>query len=211
MPRNKFKTRATIVSAAYKLFRRHGFARVSMDEVAHAAGLTKRTLYSHFASKDALLESVLLEQQDLALAAFATFGRELTGSPEEIAHRYFDELFRWSGEPRWPGSGFTRLAMELADLPGHPARRIASRHKRLLEAQLAEVLADAGLADAAAVARQIWILSEGAIALMLIHGDRSYCKSAETAALTLVRGAKVGTASAPAHRAELRARRAQRM
>ena len=59
----------------------------------------------------------------------------------------------WSDQPRWLGSGFTRLVVELADLPGHPARVVARRHKALLERQLAELLARAGIADATDAAR----------------------------------------------------------
>ncbi len=188
MARRKDVTRVLIMDAAYGLFRQRGYTRVSVDEIADAAGLTKRTLYSHFDSKDDLLKAVLETQHATAFAAFLNFGRKLVGTPRDVIHTYFAELFRWSGRPKWPGSGFTRLAMELADLPGHPARRIASRHKKLLEAHLAEALASAGVTDAAARARQVWILSEGAIALMLIHGDRSYCKAAEDAAQVIVAG-----------------------
>ena len=187
MSQKKDQTRTQIMDAAYGLFRQRGYTRVNVDEIAEAAGITKRTLYSHFDSKDALLEAVLEAQHATAFAAFQTFGRKLVGSPSEMVATFFAELFRWSGEPKWPGSGFTRLATELADLPGHPARRIASRHKKLLEAHLAEAFAEAGLADAADRARQVWILSEGTIALMLIHGDRSYCKAAEDAAQSLIR------------------------
>jgi AcrR family transcriptional regulator len=187
MRSKKEQTRKLIMDAAYTLFRRRAFARVNVDEIADAAGVTKRTLYDYFESKDALLTAVLDDQNELALAAFQTFGRNLAGTPEEIISSLFDELLRWSGKPRFPGSGFTRLAMELADLPGHPARRIASRHKQLLEAALAEMLAKAGLADATRHARQIWLLCEGAMALVLIHGDRTYCKAAQQAALLLVR------------------------
>ena len=186
MPRKSSETRGRIVDAAYTLFRRQGYTRASMDEIASSAEITKRTLYSHFESKDALLASVLEDQHAMALAAFQTFGQALSGSPAAIIRTFFAELLRWSARPRWPGSGFTRIAMELADLPGHPARKIASRHKRQLEAYLAEALARAGAADAEDLARKIWILSEGAMALMLIHGDRAYCLSAEEAALALV-------------------------
>jgi hypothetical protein len=115
-------------------------------------------------------------------------GRQLVGKPETIVRLLFADLLKWSSTSRWAGSGFTRLAMELADLPGHPARRIASAHKRLLETHLAEALAAAGVKSAASCARQIWVLSEGAMALMLIHGDRSYCKAAEKAALSVIAG-----------------------
>ena len=46
----------------------------------------------------------------------------------------FSELAKWSTKPGWTGAGFTRLVMELADLPGHPARAVAHRHKAAMEA-----------------------------------------------------------------------------
>jgi AcrR family transcriptional regulator len=186
MPRKKDQTRTQIMDAAYILFRQRGYTRVNVDEISAAAGVTKRTLYSHFKSKDALLQAVLEAQDAMAFAAFQTFGKKLTGTPERIVRIFFQELMKWTGKPRFPGSGFTRLAMELADLPGHAARRIASRHKRLLEAHLAKVLDGAGLADAKTCARQLQILCEGVMALALIHGDKSYCAAAEEAALALI-------------------------
>jgi AcrR family transcriptional regulator len=193
MRRKKEKTRKQITDAAYVLFRRSGFTRVNVDDIAKAAGITKRTLYSHFPSKDALLEAVLREQHTMAFAAFRTFGDKLQGNAEEIASIYFKELVRWATQPKWPGSGFTRLAMELADLPGHPARRMASRHKRLMEEHLANVLEGAGLANPQLRARQIWILTEGSMAMALIHGDKSYLQTAGQAAQELVRTAKGST------------------
>ena len=92
---------------------------------------------------------VLEAQHQLALAAFKTFGDRLSGSPEAIIDGLFRELAVWADRPRWAGSGFTRLVIELADLPGHPARLIARRHKAMLEAHLAELLARSGVEPAA--------------------------------------------------------------
>jgi hypothetical protein len=77
--------------------------------------------------------------------------------------------------------------IELADLPGHPARAIARRHKALLEAHLGELFKRAGVKEAHRRAREIWLLSEGAISLMLVHGDRSYATAAAEAAKRLLR------------------------
>jgi AcrR family transcriptional regulator len=141
MPRNPEPTRKRIREAAYRLFRAHGYNRVTMDEIAAGARLTKRTLYHHFESKDQLLADVLEAQHDLALQAFRTFGDRLSGSPEAIVTTMFQDLAVWADRPRWAGSGFTRLVIELADTPGHPARRIARRHKARLEDCLADLLA----------------------------------------------------------------------
>ena len=112
--------------------------RVTVDEIAAAAKITKRTLYSHFKSKDALLTEVLEAQHELAFSAFQTIGEKLSGTPEAIIDTFFNELDIWSSKPRWTGSGFSRLVVELADLPGHPARKVAKRHKAILEGHLAE-------------------------------------------------------------------------
>ena len=187
MPRSAEKTRKQIIERAYRLFRRHGYGRVTMDDIAAEAKLTKRTLYHHFTSKDQLLASVLEAQHQLALQAFRTFGDRLSGSAEAIVEGMFRELAVWADRPRWAGSGFTRLVIELADLPGHPARLIARRHKAQLEECLAELLERSGVRKARELARAVWLLSEGAISLILVHGNRGYSAAASEAAKTLVR------------------------
>ena len=186
MVRSAAKTRGRILDAAYVLFRKKGFTRVSVDEIAEASGITKRTLYAHFVSKDQLLATVLDAQHHLAFDAFQTFGSKLSGTAGEMVAAIFEELATWAARPRWAGSGFTRLVIELADLPGHPARKIAKQHKALLESHLAQLLAAAGIPAAKYRARELWLLFEGAMVLALIHGDRAYIGAASEAARILL-------------------------
>ena len=190
MARTAPATRRHILETAYELFYRKGFARVGVDRVAERAGVTKRTLYYHFRSKDALLAAVLAFHHDLALARIAQWSARLAGDVEATIDALFTDLADWAARPRWAGAGFTRLVMELADLPGHPARAIARRHKRAVEEWLAGELARRDVADPAARARDIVLLLEGSMALMLIHGDRAYAEAAARAAKRLVAPAK---------------------
>jgi AcrR family transcriptional regulator len=187
MPRSRAKTRRKILDAAYALFRQRGYSRVTMDDISERAKLTKRTLYNHFESKDQLLADVLEAQHELALQAFRTFGDGLSGSAQSIVEAMFLDLSNWTKSPRWAGSGFTRFVIELADLPGHPARSIARRHKAQLEACLSDLLAEAGASEPAALARSIWLLTEGAMVLILIHGNRGYAEAASETAVALAR------------------------
>jgi hypothetical protein len=57
----------------------------------------------------------------------------------------------------------------------------------LLESQFAAQLEQAGLARPRQCAREIWLLAEGAISLMLVHGDRRYAAAAAQAARKLLR------------------------
>ncbi|MEL7310983.1 MAG: TetR/AcrR family transcriptional regulator [Pseudomonadota bacterium] len=50
------------MQAASGLFMDIGFARTSMDAIAHDAGVSKQTVYSHFANKDALFRSCILNK-----------------------------------------------------------------------------------------------------------------------------------------------------
>jgi AcrR family transcriptional regulator len=186
MPRDRAKTRERILNAAYVLFHRKGFDRIGVGEIAAAATVTKRTLYNHFKSKDALLAECLKSQNELALAGFKSWGDRLSGSCEPMIDEMFAELYRWSAKPRWSGSGFTRVAMELADLPGHPARVMARQHKARLGDYLTELLDKADVESPREKARTLWILSEGAMILTLILGDRSYVATAQRAAKILV-------------------------
>jgi AcrR family transcriptional regulator len=51
-----------IINAARKLFTKYGYKKVSMDEIASEAGVTKKTVYSHFKDKDSLFEYFVNEE-----------------------------------------------------------------------------------------------------------------------------------------------------
>jgi AcrR family transcriptional regulator len=53
------RTRAAILDAAARGFGQHGFAGLSMDELAADSGVTKPTIYAHFGKKEALFDATL--------------------------------------------------------------------------------------------------------------------------------------------------------
>lgn len=182
MGRDKSRTRLRILDAAFECFYRSGFSRVSVDEIAEKAGLTKRTVYSHFESKDQLAAAVFERQSALSIDRIEGWASGSGNSPRELVDAIFTGLRNWASGPNWNGSGFSRIAIELAELPGHPARRIGEVHKMAFENWLADRCAERGLLNPEAIARQVAILIEGAMVKMLIHGDTRYATDAfETA------------------------------
>jgi AcrR family transcriptional regulator len=186
MARSAAQTRQRILDAAYDLFWRHGFVRASVDDVAERAKVTKRTVYQHFRSKDDIMAVVLAHSSELALDRLRRIGDKLPPNRDAMIDALFAQLTEWAAKPRWSGAGFTRVVAELADLPGHPARTIARRHKAMVERWFGETLARAGVAMPAERGREIALLIEGAMSLMLIHGDRSYAQAAAQAAKRLL-------------------------
>ena len=56
---SKHPARERIIAGARRHFLSHGFRGVTMDDLATELGMSKKTLYAHFASKNTLLEAVL--------------------------------------------------------------------------------------------------------------------------------------------------------
>ena len=53
-----------IIKSAKKLISKYGFKKVSMDEIASDAGVTKKTVYSYFSSKEELLNIIIKQELD---------------------------------------------------------------------------------------------------------------------------------------------------
>ncbi|WOH38698.1 TetR/AcrR family transcriptional regulator [Thalassotalea fonticola] len=67
MARSNEKNQA-IIAAAISEFKNKGFETTSMDQIAHSAGVSKRTVYNHFASKNLLFDAIIKQM----LALFTT-------------------------------------------------------------------------------------------------------------------------------------------
>lgn len=74
MPRGRYQQQqweqreADILATLATLVQARGFASVTMDELADAVGISKATLYQHFASKDALLAALMTHHAGRFLA-----------------------------------------------------------------------------------------------------------------------------------------------
>ena len=186
MPRNQQPTRERIVSAAIKLFYGEGIRRVSMDAVAANAGVTKRTLYYHFKSKDDLVAAYLAARDQPNLALFKSWFAETDGGLAAKVQSIFLHLARAARHPKWQGCGFLRTSVELANMPGHPAIKIGAAHKKKFEDWLRLTFEAAGIANSLQLARQILLLLDGSFAVVLLHRDPTYMETAGEAAFSLI-------------------------
>jgi TetR/AcrR family transcriptional regulator of autoinduction and epiphytic fitness len=76
-------SREAIVQAAERLFLERGFGSVSMDELAEAAGVARRTLYNQFASKEEIFREMLSRVARQLEDAFPP-GVETRGEVEDV-------------------------------------------------------------------------------------------------------------------------------
>lgn len=188
MGKPDLSTRERILEAAGKLFYAEGIHAVSMDGIAGAAGVTKRTVYYHFCSKDDLIAAWLELRDQPNLAAFQHWFARAEGDLADRIRAIFHQLARSARRRSWKGCGFLRTSVELVNLPGHPAVVAARAHRKRVEEWLCSVLRQAGPETRGeALARQIILLLDGAFATVLLHRDPDYFEAAGDAAAALIR------------------------
>jgi len=162
-----------------------GVNAVGVDAIAEQAGITKRTLYLHFPSKDSLVAQALSARSQ---AWHSWFARELDGhghSPEQQLLAMFDLLGEGTAAEGYRGCIFVNAA---ADLPeaSHPARLVASDHKHKLLDHIAGLCQRLGARQPDLLARQLKLLLEGVIATALVDPGPHHAHDARAAAQSLI-------------------------
>lgn len=67
--KNNNKTEQKLIDNAMRLFKRHGYANVTIDQICDTVEISKNTFYYHFESKDSLLLAYMLEQKKATMQA----------------------------------------------------------------------------------------------------------------------------------------------
>ena len=101
-------SRDAIVEAAARLFLERGFGAVSMDELAEAAGVARRTLYNQFASKEEIFREMLFRVSADLEHAFPP-GIETRGNVEDVLHLVARMILDLHKNPEY--LGFLRMVV----------------------------------------------------------------------------------------------------
>ncbi len=176
-----------LLGAAGELTYAQGITATGVDAIASRAGVTKRTLYQHFGSKDALVAESLSSRSKRALPALEAGARRRakeTGKPAVLA--LFDVVEHALRTRSKAGCAFINASLEISR-PDHPVREAALAHLRAREQLVHKLLAEAGVDDPD-LASQVALLVDGAYAAGGSRRDPSAARRAKAAAATLLSG-----------------------
>lgn len=151
-----------MLDAASVLFYERGIHAVGVDLVAETAGVTKKTLYARFGSKDALVVAYL-QGRDRRWREFLdgfVAASDLTGAERPLV--VLDAAAAWSDDQTPRGCSAINARAETAEA-SDPVAQEVTRQKVWLLGVFAELCREAGLADPDDVARTLMLLYEGAI------------------------------------------------
>jgi AcrR family transcriptional regulator len=174
-----------VLVAATALFDAQGINATTVEQIAAAAPVSKRTLYAHFPTKDDLVVAYLRHLQDSGQTVDGILDRDEI-APRDRLLALFDVTDEPTGLNR--GCRFVDAAAEFPD-PESPVHAYANEQKRRFAQRLAEVAREAGLADPEVVGDQLAILSDGMASRAMVLNDASSYRHAKAMAETLLNGA----------------------
>lgn len=184
-----------ILETADRLFYLQGIRAVGVDTIAAEIGISKRTLYNHFPSKDALISAYLARR-------FVT-PRPSDKPPVEQILGIFDSLERRFASKDFRGCPFVNAVAELGS-EDQSVRKVAIAFKESRRLWFRDLLLQLGVRDAEALATQLTLLVDGSIAQDLVRNDPAMARAAKEAATVLLRNAGVKIGDAP--KAQVKAR-----
>lgn len=161
--------RDRLLDAADRLFYREGVRAVGIDRVLSEADAAKASLYQHFGSKDQLVASYLERRTCDARHSIEAYLADTP--PAQRALKFFDWVVDWAESKEFRGCPLQHTVSELTDA-AHPARAVARGQRQWFTERLLEWTRAAGVKDAAATARALIVLFDGAIAASEIDGPQ---------------------------------------
>ncbi len=185
-----------ILETADRLFYLQGIRAVGVDTIAAEIGISKRTLYNHFPSKDALISAYLARRFVAPRPSDKSPVEQILGTFNSLERRFSAKDFR--------GCPFVNAVAELGE--DRSVRKVAIAFKESRRLWFRDLLVQLGVADAEALATQLALLVDGSIAQDLVRNDPAMARAAKEAATVLLRnaGVKVGGSAAQRRSADLR-------
>ena len=168
-----------MLDAASELFYERGIHAVGVDTISEVAGVSKKTLYDRFGSKDALVVSYLQHRDERwRIHVAATLDAVPTPGIDRVL-AIFDASISWSDQNNPKGCSAINARAEVSDADG--AQSVfpeVTRQKVWLLDVFSELCGEAGVADPRATAQTLMLLYEGAIVTV---GMRTFARPLEHA------------------------------
>jgi len=180
--------RERILETVDRLFYREGIRAVGVDAIAAELGISKKTLYRHFPSKDDLVVAYLKGR-------FRPLPAESDKPPAEQILRNFEWFARSLAMAEdYRGCAFLNALAELGSEEGE-ARKLAVAYKESRRLWYRALLSRLDVDDPDTLATQLALLIDGAYAAMLVRKDPSVGHAAIAAARVLLKNAGVSIAA----------------
>jgi AcrR family transcriptional regulator len=181
-PRVKQPMKERILETADRLFYLQGIRAVGVDTIAAEIGISKRTLYNHFPSKDALIAAYLSRRFVQPRPSDKPPVEQILGTFDSLERRFASKDFR--------GCPFVNAVAELGT-EDKSVKKTAVAFKESRRLWFRDLLRQLDVADPEGLATQLTLLVDGSIAQDLVRDDPAMARAAKQAARVLLENAGV--------------------
>ncbi|MGV9824924.1 MULTISPECIES: TetR/AcrR family transcriptional regulator [unclassified Gordonia (in: high G+C Gram-positive bacteria)] len=161
--------RGRLLDTATRLFYTEGIHSVGVDRILAEAGVTRATMYRHFAGKEALVVAYL-DGEDAAIRGLLDAAGQSGGSPHDLLVAVIDGIALDATRYHTRGCPFINAAAEYPDADG-PVRQVVARHRAWFRAALTEVCTAAQVPDPQQAAGALVLLRDATLVGTYLDGD----------------------------------------
>jgi len=182
---SKLSKRDQLIQAALKLFAKNGIHATGVDAIVEQSGVTKKTLYAHFRTKEELVLAVLRHYDGLARNEFMRKVKSGGKTPKARLLAIFDFAERWFQQSNFYGCLFINTIGEYSD-NDTAIRQICQDYKKLVKAYILSLCEQVGTSDPQELAEELALLLEGATVTAQVSQNPQTAKIAKRAAKVLI-------------------------
>lgn len=165
------EVRQTIIETASDLFYQNGYNLTGINEIIREAGIAKATLYNHFKSKDDICLAYLQHKNSQFLLDVKAFVSKYPQGEEQIL-AIFDFLTAFFKDKAFNGCWCINTVSEVPREKETIKAEIIHQKNQfiaLIQSLVGENFPDLSAAEVQFMARQVYLLYEGAVAESHLH------------------------------------------
>lgn len=183
--RGRSSKREVLIKTALELFGKNGIHATGIDTIVERSGVTKKTLYAHFRSKEELVLAVLRQYDGMARNEFMRRVESGGKTPKARLLAVFDFAERWFQQSNFCGCLFINTIGEYSD-NDTAIRQICKDYKKLVKDYILSLCKQLGTSDPQELAEQLALLLEGATVTVQVSQNPKIAKIAKRAAKALI-------------------------
>lgn len=174
-----------LINTAIGLFSQHGFHATGIDMIIREAGVSKKTMYTHFHSKEELIYAALKHFDSVFRNSFMKAVESSADTAKGRLLALYDVAEEWFSGNSFYGCVFINVIGEYSDKDS-PIRDISRHYKSMIRDFIFKTAKEAGAQDPRALADALSLVLEGAIVSAQVSGTAAPARTAKSIAHLLV-------------------------
>ena len=184
----KISVEEKILRTTRRLFCRVGIHATGIARIIEESGVSRRSLYTHYGSKENLLKAVFEAEADMWFRWFDLDLPTMECSPFDRILALFDLMQDWFGSEDFFGCVFINAVAEHEKSNGW-IQEIANGHREKINARLQAMVAESGARNPEIVTEKLSLLIDGTIVTAMVTGNGEIAHIGRLAAEDILRSA----------------------